>query len=46
MKFEQQVSQKQTQTPKLLMTQTLQQSLQVLHFSIDELNQNCVKYIR
>lgn len=39
MKFEQQVSQKQTQTQKLLMTQTLQQSLQVLHFSIDELNQ-------
>ena len=37
MKFEQQVSQKQTQ--KLLMTQSLQQSLQVLHFSIDELNQ-------
>ena len=39
MKFEQQVSQKQTQTQKLLMTQSLQQSLQVLHFSIDELNQ-------
>lgn len=35
MKFEQQVSQKQTQ--KLLMTQSLQQSLQVLHFSIEEL---------
>ena len=39
MKFEQKVSKKQRITKKLLLTQYLQQSLQVLHFSIDELNQ-------
>lgn len=41
MKFEQHVSQsqKQTQSQKLVLTQQLQQSLQVLHFSIEELNQ-------
>lgn len=41
MKFEQHVSQnqKQVQSQKLVLTQQLQQSLQVLHFSIEELNQ-------
>lgn len=37
MKFEQSFSQKQKQTQKLAMTQKLQQSIQVLQFSMDEL---------
>lgn len=37
MKFQQQFSQQQKQTQKLAMTQKLQQSIQVLQFSADEL---------
>ena len=37
MKFEQQLSQQQKQTQKLALTQQLQQSLQVLHYSSEEL---------
>ena len=37
MKFQQSFSQKQKQSQKLAMTQSLQQSIQVLQFSIDEL---------
>ena len=37
MKFQQQFSQQQKQTQKLAMTQKLQQSIQVLQFSSDEL---------
>lgn len=37
MKFQQQLSQQQKQTQKLAMTQKLQQSIQVLQFSSDEL---------
>lgn len=39
MKFEQSFSQQQKQTQKLAMTQRLQQSIQVLQFSIDELTE-------
>jgi RNA polymerase sigma-54 factor len=39
MKFEQQFSQQQKQTQKLAMTQKLQQSIQVLQFSTEELTQ-------
>ena len=37
MKFQQQFSQQQKQTQKLAMTQKLQQSIQVLQFSMEEL---------